>query len=94
MKYSIRGSIHIADGSSVVALINQYVLWRLVTAETVNGYFTFEAWLNNEIDKTSLFNNLKPSVDTYTGSIDWHECTHDEIVSYPCVIAETYTGGS
>ena len=93
MKYSIRGIIHTVDGSGAVALINQYVLWRLVTAETNNGDFTFEVWLNSEADKTALFNNLKTFVDTYTGSIDWHECTHDEVISSPCVIVETYSGG-
>jgi hypothetical protein len=90
MKYSIRGNIHTSDGSNIVDLLNDFTLWRLVTSES-EGTFTFEAWLNNESDKTTLFNALKPSVDTHTGSIDWHECTHDEEVHQACVIAETYT---
>jgi hypothetical protein len=89
MKYSIRGTLNTSDGSAVVSLINQYVLWRLVTNQS--DTFTFEAWVNTEADKNSLFAALKTHVDTNTGSIDWHQCTHDEPQPQPCSIAETYT---
>lgn len=89
MKYSIRGNLNTLDGSVVVSLINQYVLWRLVTDQ--NDTFTFEVWLNTAADKNSLFESLKPHVDTNSGLIDWHYCTHDEPNPQPCTIAETYS---
>jgi hypothetical protein len=97
MRYSIRGSIRTQDGEPIVADINRFSLWRLVTADEMDeeGYavFTFEAWVNTESDKTALFDLLKPHVDTHSGAIDWHECTHDEPEHIPCVIIETYTVG-
>lgn len=96
MKYSIRGNLNITDGSDVIDLLNDYTLWRLVTSQNVNendqDIFTFEVWLNTVEDKDSLFNSLKPFVDEFGELIDWHECTHDERVSLPCIIAETYGG--
>ncbi|MGM0836054.1 MAG: hypothetical protein ACQEV7_07845 [Bacillota bacterium] len=86
MKYSIRGTIPTDDGTEIVQVINRYSLWRLVTSQ--DEAFTFEAWVNTEADRTSLFEELKP----YAGVIDWHECTHDEADSQPCVIAEEYRG--
>jgi hypothetical protein len=90
MKYSIRGQLPITDGSQVVSVINTYVLWRLITDQTEE--FNFEVWLNTSTDKDSLFNQLKPFVDQNTGSIDWHECCHDEPpeMQHPCVISEEY----
>lgn len=95
MKYSIRGNICCSDGSDIVTVINHYSLWRLLTSRGVNEnaqeVFTFEAWVNTEGEKTALFNDLKGFV--HEGDvIDWHECTHDETVSQPCVIAEEYRG--
>lgn len=96
LKYSVRGLVPIADGNDIVATINSYTLWRLVTQDSQDeqggDLFTFEAWVNTEADKTTLFNDLKPFVDIHGGSIDWHECTHDELVSRPCIISETYAG--
>ena len=97
MKYSIRGSLNIEDESSVIEIINQYVLWRLTTKRdkillTEDERFTFEVWLNTVEDKDKLFNKLKSIVDEYGEIIDWHECSHDEEVSRPCVIAEEYRG--
>ncbi|WP_256761395.1 hypothetical protein [Cohnella sp. WQ 127256] len=96
MRYSIRGSIRTRDGSSIVSDINRFVLWRLVTINAVDQseypIFTFEAWVNSIADKDALFNVLKLHVDTLTGEIDWHECNHDELISKPCVIIETYKG--
>lgn len=83
-----------ADGTNVVSLLNNYDLWRLITNQSVdelgNDIFTFEAWLNTLLDKDNLFNELKPFVDQYGEVIDWHECTHDEVNSQPCVIQEEY----
>lgn len=91
MKYSIRGNMLLSDGSGVVAILNNYSLWRLITGQ--GETFTFEAWVNTQSEKDSLFDDLKPFVDEFGESIDWHECTHDELTPTPCVIAETYTGG-
>lgn len=88
MKYSIRGNFNLSDGSEVVATLNKYTLWRLETNQTET--FNFEVWVNNETDKANLFNELKPFVDQYGEVIDWHECSHDETVSQPCVIQEEY----
>lgn len=94
MKYSIRGNLRLADGSNVVSLLNGYELWRLITNQSVdeegNELFIFDVWLNTVQDKDSLFSELKPFVDEYGEVIDWHECTHDEVVSQPCVISEEY----
>ena len=96
MKYSIRGNLRLADGTGVNDVLNQYTLWRLITNQGVdeegNDLFTFEVWVNTIEDKDSLFNELKPYVDQYGESIDWHECTHDEATTQPCVIAEVYRG--
>lgn len=97
MKYSIKGNLAISDGSGVVEILNKYNLWRLVTnnykdAITNVEYFTFEAWVDTEAEKTNLFNELKPIVDVNGELINWHECTHDEEVQQPCVIAEEYRG--
>ncbi|OME86912.1 hypothetical protein BK120_08290 [Paenibacillus sp. FSL A5-0031] len=91
MKYSVRGTLNTADGTPIVAAINKYVLWRLVTEHSATE-FVFEAWVNAETDKATLFNELKPYVDTHGGVIDWHVCSHDEITSAPCIIAEEYRG--
>lgn len=84
------------DDSSVISLLNQYDLWRLITGQSVDGngneLFTFEVWLNTVTDKDGLFNDLKPIVDQYGEAIDWHECSHDEPVNTPCVITEEYRG--
>lgn len=86
MKYSVRGKVATENTEEVVGVINRYSLWRLVTSQDES--FTFEAWVNTTEDKAALFEDLKP----YAGVIDWHECTHDEADSKPCVIAEEYRG--
>lgn len=91
MKYSIRGNLALADGSSVINILNDYSLWHLVTSQTTDS-FIFEAWVNSVEEKDSLFEELKPIVDTNGESIDWHKCTHDEESPQPCVIAEEYRG--
>lgn len=91
MKYSIRGSLNTVDGSAVVGVLNNYSLWRLMTNQSET--FTFEAWVNNTMDKDNLFSDLKPIVDASMGQIDWHECTHDETKAQPCVVAESYVRG-
>lgn len=98
MRYSVRGNIQSSSCAPLIVLeINKYQLWRFVTQDTVGddglALFTFEAWVNSKGDKTSLFNDLKPFADQYGGWIDWHECSHDEAISKPCVIVETYMGG-
>ena len=97
MKHSIRGNIRTTDGSPIVADINRFELWHFVPKLIVDeeGYtvFSFEAWVNSESDKNALFTMLKPHVDTNTGAIDWHVCSHDESVSQPCSIVETYQRG-
>jgi hypothetical protein len=92
VKYSVRGSIRTTDGARIVAAINNYALWRLVT-EQIAEEFTFEAWVNAESDKTTLFNELKSFITELSGVIDWHVCTHDEASTLPCVTAEEYRGG-
>lgn len=94
MKYSIKGNFRGVDENEIVAVINNYNLWRLTTGSHVdmamNEIFTFEAWVNNILDKDDLFNMLKPYVDEYGEAITWHECTHDELHPKPCIIAEEY----
>ena len=87
-----------SDGASVVALLNEYDI-QLPSEpiqhqdENEQDLFSFEVWVATVEEKDSLFSALKPFVDEYGELIDWHECTHDEAVSLPCVIAETYSGG-
>lgn len=82
--------MHLTDGSNIVATINKYPLWRLITEEGIE-YFIFEIWLNTEENKDHLFEELKAFVDEFGEQIDWHECTHDEVERTPCVISEKYT---
>lgn len=96
MKYSIRGSSELHYEDSIVQIINQYPLWRLITKQSkhiLTGLvsFTYEAWLNTEADKDRLFNEIKLFVEQSKGTVSWHECSHDELSSSPCVIAEEYT---
>jgi len=95
MIYSIRGSIHTADGTDILNAINQYTQWQPVVYGVEDTVFMFESWVLTMMDKDMLFNDLKPFVDTHGGSIDWHDCCHDEEPSMqrPCVIAETYSIG-
>lgn len=97
MKYSVRGNLTISDGSNVITLLNTYELWKLDQEldkdKNGNTVFTFEAWVNSVEEKDSLFNQLKPFVDQYGESINWHECTHDETLTQPCTIIETYPAG-
>lgn len=85
-----------SDGASAVALLNEYELWRLKTRQFIDRnereIFSFEVWVNTVEEKDSLFDALKVYVDEFGEMIDWHECTHDEIVHAPCVIVETYGG--
>jgi hypothetical protein len=94
MKYSIRGNLNMSDGSAVVGVINKYPLWRLITSQSTDpnnvNTFSFEAWVNTDTDKNGMFNDLKPIVDASTGSIDWHNCTHDEPIPQSCTVVETY----
>ena len=92
MKYSVRGNLNMSDGASVVTLLNTFTLWKLETKQS-ESKFRFEVWLNTIQEKSHLFEQVKMYVDSYGGLIDWHECTHDEDVSRPCVIAEIYTQG-
>jgi|GEM_PF-5565392 len=97
MKYSIRGQIKVANGDAIIAVINDYQLWRLVSDsiidETEASLFVFEAWVNTDADKTRLFDDLKPFVDANSGSyINWHLCSHDEQVTKPCEIIEEHRG--
>jgi hypothetical protein len=95
MKYSIRGNLSLTDELIVIETINKYTLWKLDQGHTTNPMteeqtYRFEVWVNTIEDKTSLFNELKPIVDEFGETIDWHECTHDELQPQPCVIAEEY----
>jgi len=97
MRYSIRGAIRTSDGAPIVADINRFTLWRLVTANDTDyedyPSFTFEAWVRTASDKDALFTLLKAHVDEHTGAVDWHECTHDEPGPQPCMIVEEYRVG-
>lgn len=82
----------LSDGSDVLAILNQYLTLHMVTNQ--GNAFTFETWIESPSDRDSLFNALKPLVDQYGESIDWHECTHtNAYASKPCVITETYVRG-
>ena len=87
MKYSIRGDMEMANKDAIVPLLNQYQLWRLIVKK-----YSFEVWLDTKEDKNALFNELKQYVINPEEVIDWHECTHDEEFSKPCVIVEEYRG--
>lgn len=94
MKYSISGRICCSDGTDIINTINKYSLWRLIANNSYEDsieHYTFEVWVNLETDKTNLFEELKSFVHNHSGEISWHECTHDEKLSKPCLIVETYT---
>lgn len=98
MKYSIKGETFTANGSDVIKLINKYNIWKLDSlivddVVTRTDKFIFEAWVNTEVEKISLFNDLKSIIDNSGGHISSHKCFHDEInVGIPCVIEEEYRG--
>lgn len=98
MKKSIRGNLKTktqADKEVVVSDINKYLLWKLDTQEVIDdetgeSSLVFEAWVENESDESKLFADMKRHADKHKGSIDRHECSHDEQYKKPCVIAEEY----
>jgi hypothetical protein len=72
-------------------VLQSYQAWKLNPDQDWDtNTFLFEIWLAEETDKTSLFEELKPFVDEFTGFIDWHTCTHDQRYKEPCVIAKEY----
>ena len=97
MKYSVRGRLNVSEGSLIVSLLNTYDLINPKINQTVNkqgkDILLFDVWLNTINEKDSLFESLKPFVDEFSGLIDWHECTHDQLNSIPCNIAEIYEQG-
>lgn len=94
MKYSIRGTIHNTEGESIAPVLQSYTAWRLVMENSWDdGSFIFEIWLSTSEESGSLFEELKPYIDEYGGSIDWHVCTHDQRIKEPCTIEETYSVG-
>jgi hypothetical protein len=97
MKYSIRGNVFLEDDSEIITIINKYNLWRLVSGivydfNVKNIVFNFEIWVNTDLDKNNLFDELKPFVNNFGGRIDWHECYNDEFETKPCIVSEVYRG--
>jgi len=97
MKYSIKGSTFISDGTEIIITINKYKIWKLLQSNgksliTDDDIFDFEVWVNAQEDKDMLFNDLKTFINSYGGNINWHECKHDEDSNEPCVIKESYRG--
>lgn len=97
MKYSIRCSTFMSDGTEIIDVINEYKIWKLISSKgksliTRDDTFNFEVWLNTLEDKNMLFNDLKIFIDSYGGDVNWHECKHDEDTREPCEIAEIYRG--
>ncbi|WP_413305748.1 hypothetical protein AA0X95_04315 [Bacillus sp. 1P10SD] len=91
MKYSIRGNLHNTEGETVIPVLQSYTAWRLTMKQDWDeNIFIFEIWLAEETNKTSLFEEIKPYVDEFTGFIDWHTCTHDQRYKKPCMIQEEY----
>jgi hypothetical protein len=91
MKYSIRGNINNTEGETTIPILQSYTAWRLMMDNDWDtNTFIFEIWLARAEDKGSLFAELKPFVENYTGWIDWHECTHDQRYKEPCEIQEEY----
>lgn len=97
MKFSIRGQLKItleSDKESITQIINNYTIYSQSSfdGEDVNGeplYF-FEVLLNTQDESDKLWQDLLPKVDVFTGTLDRHQCSHDESVPRPCIISETY----
>lgn len=95
MQYSVRGRLNTADDTKIKGAINKY---RTLDKESLssntdeNGKpnFIFEYKTKDIAKKNGMFTDFKSLVDEYTGELDWHECSHDEVNPKPCVLAETY----
>jgi hypothetical protein len=95
MQYSIRGTLNTSDDTKIKGVINKY---RSLDKESLSSHsdkngkpqFLFELKTKDLVKKSGMFLEFKTLVDEYTGSIDWHECSHDEPTQKPCVIAEEY----
>lgn len=97
MKYSIRIETFVDDVSDIIDTVNQYKLWKLdpktYESEGIGQKaFNMEVWLDEELDKNLLFEELKLFVDSYGGYVESHKCYHDEESSAPCLIDEVYRG--
>jgi hypothetical protein len=94
MKYSIRGHLNTADDTKIKGVINRY---RVLDKESLKPFsgedgkpqFTFELETVELSKKNGIFSEMKSLVDEYSGSIDWHECRHDE-GNNMCAITEEY----
>jgi len=97
MKKAIRGSLRVqlqTDKDQILQDINQYPLWKLNATDSQDeagiSVFVFELWLENNTDEVALWEQVKTHCNTFGGTVDRHDCTHDEPSPRPCVIAETY----
>jgi hypothetical protein len=94
MQYSIRGTLNTSDDTKIKGVINKY---RSLDKESLSPHtdeggkpqFVFELKTKDLAKKNGAFADFKPLVDEYTGSIDWHECMHDE-GGGACNLAEVY----
>lgn len=94
MKYSVKGSLRTTDASVLMATLGKYtsdISSSQHTDPEGHAVLIFEAWVASTEDKTAMFEDLKPLVDMFGEAINWHECSHEETVSRPCVIRETYS---
>lgn len=80
-----------AKNQGKMALIRKFDRYKYQEANGTWVLFA-EAWLDVTLsqERFDIFNKFKTFVTNNGGSVDWHECSHDENPT-PCVIAESFT---
>lgn len=97
MKHAIDITIHSMYITPVLDVVKKYNadIFRINPADKALmdekniPQYNCEIKLYETSDYTLLFNDLKPLVDIYGGSMEYHECRHDEGLN-DCSISETY----
>lgn len=91
--HSIQGDIRAVtegDREVIYAEINKHPLRKLDPHQADQG-MSFEVWVATTEAATQLWLDLQVHVDRLGGSLQRHECYHDDpAVNRPCVILERY----
>lgn len=103
MLYSIMGYVLASKQESLHNILNMVTVHQQEIIEVTLGYngenqdeeivsLHFEILVASEEDKNIVYNGIKDIITLMIEEVSWHECTHDEPVPQPCIIAERYVG--
>jgi hypothetical protein len=82
-----------AQNQGKLALIKKFNKMKYQDKDGIWILFA-EAWLDVTLsdERIQIFNKFKNFVINNGGSVDWHECSHDEGINKPCIVSESFDG--